>query len=131
MSDFDKSGYTSAHFSSGDKIEKGSPIYKAINDDEWSIVLKFNKSDVKKYKKTSNITIKFLKDNLTTTANLKIVKGADENQYGVVTLAKYVVCLLYTSQRLLLRENPVRHRKINAEMTIRCLLPMPHMMIRK
>ena len=99
MSDFDKSGYTSAHFSSGDKIEKGSPIYKAINDDEWSIVLKFNKSDVKKYKKTSNITIKFLKDNLTTTANLKIVKGADENQYGVVTLAKYVV--RYATDRFL------------------------------
>lgn len=99
MSDFDKSGYTSAHFSSGDKIEKGSPIYKAINDDEWSIVLKFNKNDVKKYKKTSNITIKFLKDNLTTTANLKIVKGADENQYGVVTLAKYVV--RYATDRFL------------------------------
>ena len=99
MSDFDKSGYTSAHFSSGDKIEKGSPIYKAINDDEWSIVLKFNKNDVKKYKKTSNITIKFIKDNLTTTANLKIVKGADENQYGVVTLAKYVV--RYATDRFL------------------------------
>lgn len=98
-SDFDKSNYTSAHFSSGDKVEKGTPIYKTINDDEWSIILKFNKKDVKKYKKTTNITIKFLKDNLTTTANLKIVKGADGNRYGVITLAKYVV--RYATDRFL------------------------------
>ena len=99
QSNFEKSNYTSAHFSSGDKIEKGTPIYKAINDDEWSIVLKFDKKDIEKYKKTTNITIKFLKDNLTTTANLKIIKGADDNQYGVITLAKYVV--RYATDRFL------------------------------
>ena len=33
QSDFDKSNYNSAHFASGDKIEKGTPLYKAINDD--------------------------------------------------------------------------------------------------
>ena len=99
QSHFDKSNYTSAHFSSGNKIEQGTPIYKTINDDEWNIVLKFNKKDVKKYKKTTNITIKFLKDNLTTTANLKIVTGDDGNKYGVVTLAKYVV--RYATDRFL------------------------------
>lgn len=99
QSDYEKINYTSAHFSSGDKVEKGTPIYKTINDDEWSIVLKFNKKDVKKYKKINNISIKFLKDNLTTTANLKIVKGADGNKYGVITLAKYVV--RYATDRFL------------------------------
>lgn len=99
LSHFDKSNYTSAHFSSGDKIEKGTPLYKAINDDEWNIVIKFSKSDVKKYKKVSNITVKFLKDNLSTTANLKIIKGADGNKYGVITLAKYVV--RYATDRFL------------------------------
>ncbi|MFR4319370.1 MAG: HlyD family efflux transporter periplasmic adaptor subunit, partial [Eubacterium sp.] len=89
-SDYDKSEYIAALFSSGDKITKGAPIYKAINDDEWSIALKFNKKDVKKYKDTTNIVIKFLKDGLSTTANLKIVKGADGNSYGVVTLSKYL-----------------------------------------
>ena len=34
-SDYDKSEYIAALFSSGDKITKGAPIYKAINDDEW------------------------------------------------------------------------------------------------
>lgn len=98
-SDYDKSEYIAALFSSGDKITKGAPIYKAINDDEWSIALKFNKKDVKKYKDTTNIVIKFLKDGLSTTANLKIVKGADGNSYGVVTLSKYVV--RYATDRFL------------------------------
>ncbi len=99
MSNFDKTNYTSAHFSSGNKVEKGSPLYKAINNDEWNIVIKLNKKDLKKYKKVTNITIKFLKDNLTTTANLDIIKGADGNRYGVITLAKYVV--RYATDRFL------------------------------
>ena len=32
LSNFDKTNYTSAHFSSGNKVEKGSPLYKAINN---------------------------------------------------------------------------------------------------
>lgn len=99
LSNFDKTNYTSAHFSSGNKVEKGAPLYKAINNDEWNIVIKLNKKDLKKYKKVTNITIKFLKDNLTTTANLDIIKGADGNKYGVITLAKYVV--RYATDRFL------------------------------
>ncbi len=99
LSNFDKTNYTSAHFSSGDKVEKGAPLYKAINNDEWNIVIKLNKKDLKKYKHVQNITIKFLKDNLTTTANLNIVKGADGNKYGVISLAKYVV--RYATDRFL------------------------------
>ncbi len=98
LSNFE-TNYTSAHFSSGNKVEKGSPLYKAINNDEWNIVIKLNKKDLKKYKKVTNITIKFLKDNLTTTANLDIIKGADGNRYGVITLAKYVV--RYATDRFL------------------------------
>ncbi len=99
LSNFDNTNYTSAHFSSGSKVEKGTPLYKAINNDEWNIVIKFSKKDLKKYKHVKNISIKFLKDNLTTTANLDIIKGADGNKYGVITLAKYVV--RYATDRFL------------------------------
>lgn len=112
-SDFDKNHYTTAHFSSGDKIEKGSPIYKTINDEEWNIVLKFNKSDIKKYKNTSKISVKFLKDNLTTTANFKIVKGKDKKKYGVITLSKYAI--RYATDRFLdieIVETPVSGLKV-------------------
>lgn len=99
LSHFNKTNYVSAHFSSGDKIEKGTPIYKAIHDEEWNIVVKFSNSDIKKYKNVTKISVKFLKDNLTTTANLKIIKGADGNKYGVITLAKYAV--RYATDRFL------------------------------
>lgn len=98
-SDFDKSAYTSAKFSSGEKIDSGTPIYKTINDEEWSIAIEFTKSDLKKYKDVSGIKIKFLKDGLTTTANLEIVKGADKNRYGIITLSKYMV--RYASDRFI------------------------------
>lgn len=126
-SDYDKSEYIAALFSSGDKITKGAPIYKAINDDEWSIALKFNKKDVKKYKDTTNIVIKFLKDGLSTTANLKIVKGADGNSYGVVTLSKYVV--RYATDRFLdveIVETPKKGLKVpKSSVTSKSLYVIP------
>lgn len=88
---FDKSGYTCARFSSGEQIEKGTPIYKAINDEEWSIAIQLTKQEAKKYKDQNGVKIKFLKDGLNTTANMEVVKGADKQYYGIITLSKYSV----------------------------------------
>ncbi len=98
-SDFDKSGYASAKFSSGDQVDASTPIYKVVNDEEWSIAIPLTKRQVKKYKETTGIKIKFLKDNLTTTANFRIVRGADNNKYGIITLSKYMV--RYVNDRFL------------------------------
>ena len=91
MDDFRAKNYSSQLVNSGDYVEANDPIYKSITDDEWSIVVPFTKNEVKKYKDTVGVKIKFNKDNITTTANIKIVKGADGKKYGVITLAKYVV----------------------------------------
>jgi hypothetical protein len=96
---FDKSNYTVAKFSSGDKIDAGTPIYKTVNDEEWSIAIPLSKKEAKKYKKKTGIKIKFLKDGVSTTANFKIVKGADKNKYGIITLSKYMV--RYASDRFI------------------------------
>ncbi|MFQ9442688.1 MAG: HlyD family efflux transporter periplasmic adaptor subunit, partial [Eubacterium ventriosum] len=68
---FDKNSYVDVKFSSGTKTEKGNPIYKTVNDEEWSIAVQFTKKEAKKYKKVNGVKIKFLKDGLTTTANIK------------------------------------------------------------
>ena len=94
MDDFRAKNYSSQLVNSGDYVEANEPIYKSITDDEWSIVVPFTKNEVKKYKDTVGVKIKFNKDNITTTANIKIVKGADGNNYGVITLAKYVRLLI-------------------------------------
>lgn len=97
--DFDKVAYTSAKFSSGDKVEKSTPIYKAVNDEQWSIAVPLTKAQIKKYKKITGIKLKFLKDGLTTTANFEIIKGADNKKYGIISLAKYMV--RYVNDRFL------------------------------
>ncbi|MFQ9515434.1 MAG: HlyD family efflux transporter periplasmic adaptor subunit [Eubacterium sp.] len=96
---FNKSDYTAATFSSGDKIDSGTPIYKTINDEEWSIAIQLSNAEAKKYKGKTGINIKFLKDGLSTTANFKIVKGADKKKYGIITLSKYIV--RYASDRFI------------------------------
>lgn len=96
-SDFDKSEYAMAKFSSGDKIDASTPIYKTVNDEEWSIAIQLTKNDVKKFKNKTGVKIKFLKDGVTTTANFKIVKGVDKKKYGIITLARYMI--RYASDR--------------------------------
>ena len=49
------------------------------------------KKEAKKYKKVNGVKIKFLKDGLTTTANIKVVKGQDRKYYGIITLSKYMI----------------------------------------
>lgn len=98
-SDFDQSEYVSAQFSSGMEIEKGAPIYKTIHSEEWSIAVQFTKAQAKKYKDKNGITIKFLKDDVTTTANLEIAKGDDGKRYGIISLSKYLV--RYATDRFL------------------------------
>lgn len=88
---FDKNNYNLVHFSSGDRIDVNSPIYKTINDEEWSIAIPLNDEEVKRFKNQSGVEIKFLKDNVTTTANFEIVKGTDKNKYGIITMARYMV----------------------------------------
>ena len=54
-----------------------------------------------------------MKDNLTTTANFKIVKGKDKKKYGVITLSKYAT--RYATDRFLdieIVETPVSGLKV-------------------
>lgn len=89
--DFDDSDYVAATVNSGDFVNSGTPICKTVTDEEWSIAVQFSDEDVKKYTDVNGIKIKFIKDGITTTANLEIVKGSDNNNYGIITLAKYMV----------------------------------------
>lgn len=97
--DFYKDSYVAAGINSGDQIKKGNPIYKTVTDEEWRIAIQLTKDEIKKYKKTTGVRIKFLKDGITSTANFEIVKGADKKKYGIITLAKYMV--RYSSERFI------------------------------
>ena len=89
--DFTKASRTIKTVKSGDVVETKEKIYKVVTDDEWSIAVLLEDQDVLRYKDSKGVRIKFINENIDTTANFKIVKGKDNNKYGVITLSKYAV----------------------------------------
>ena len=96
-SDFTKASRKITTRKTGDQMAKGEDIYKVITDDEWSIAIELEDEDVDKYKDTKGVHIKFINDNLDTTANFKIVNGKDGKKYGIISLSKY--CIRFANDR--------------------------------
>ncbi len=111
-SDFDETKYKKASFTSNMKVEKGSPIYKTINDELWDIVIPLTKDQAKNYKDKKNVSIKFLKDNVTTTGNFEIVSSKN-GLYGKITLNNYMT--RYATDRFLnleILDTPLKGLKV-------------------
>lgn len=96
-SDFTKASRKITTKKTGDEMAKGEKLYKVITDDEWSIAIELDDDDVKRYKDTKGVHIKFINDNLDTTANFEIVKGKDGRAYGIISLSKY--CIRFANDR--------------------------------
>ena len=92
-SDFTKASRKITTRKTGDQMAKGEEIYKVITDDEWSIAIELEEEDVQKYKDTKGVRIKFVNENLDTTANFKIINGKDKRKYGIISLSKYAIRL--------------------------------------
>lgn len=90
-SDFEESKHYVERYTSGDKVDVGDKIYKCITNDEWKIAVQLDSDMAEEYRDQKGVTIKFSKDNLTTTANFDVVKGKDGNDYGIISMAKYAV----------------------------------------
>lgn len=88
---FDKKNYKVATIETGKLVEAKAPIYKTINQEEWKLAIQLSDSDVKKYKDTTAVKIKFKKDGTSVTTNFNIVKGSDKKSYGILTLQKYMI----------------------------------------
>lgn len=89
--DFTKASRKITTIKTGDQMAEGESIYKVITDDEWSIAIELEDDDVQKYKKSKGIRLKFINDNLDTTANFKIIRGKDNKKYGIISLSKYAI----------------------------------------
>ncbi len=89
--DFTKASRKITTIKTGDQMAKGEKIYKVITDDEWSIAVQLDNDDVEKYKDTKGVRIKFVNENIDSTANFKIVTGKDNNKYGIISLSKYSI----------------------------------------
>lgn len=98
---FDKSGYQKTQLRTNKMQSKGSPVYKIVTDDNWSILYLLNKEQYEKIKDNETITIIFTTDGLKQTAPVKVFqKGSD--YFAKVTLNRYMP--RYINQRFLSTE---------------------------
>ena len=74
---------------SGDLIENGSPVYKVINTENWSVYIKLSDEEKAKYADTTVLKIKFLEDNREIVGNFSIC-SIEGQAYGKIDLVRYM-----------------------------------------
>ncbi|MDD6797974.1 MAG: HlyD family efflux transporter periplasmic adaptor subunit [Clostridia bacterium] len=97
---FNKGKYNKTNLKSQDIIVSGNPAYKIITNENWSIYIQLTQSDIDKYDLTNknSLQIRFVKDDIVTTAPFTIVRNGD-NIWGRFTLDKYMI--RYASDRFI------------------------------
>lgn len=73
-----KEGYRKKEQKNNTRIKSGTPVYKLIKDDDWTLVIPLTKECAKELKDSSSVHVRFPKDNETMTAafSMKKVKGS-------------------------------------------------------
>lgn len=87
---FDKSKYKKNNVTSGQLIEGGAPVFKVISSEDWYIMIQLTDEEVAQYGDTSSVKLRFLKDNLTTTADFEMF-NVNGKYYAKLSLKRYMV----------------------------------------
>ncbi|BCN31199.1 HlyD family efflux transporter periplasmic adaptor subunit [Anaeromicropila herbilytica] len=87
---FDTSKYKKLQLRTTDLLEKGSPVYKVVRNENWSIVINLTKEQYDKVSNKEQINITFPKDNLSTYADITTFKKSNE-YYAKLDLNKYMI----------------------------------------
>lgn len=96
---FDSSDYSRTTIKAGDLIEAGSPAYKIITSENWSIAFMLSKDDEAAFSESSSLKVNFPDKGFSTTVPFKIVYGTDGASYGVLSMSSYLV--QFTSDRFI------------------------------
>ncbi|MDO5403745.1 MAG: HlyD family efflux transporter periplasmic adaptor subunit [Eubacteriales bacterium] len=97
---FDKTRYTKNSLKSESLVVSGNPTYKLVTSENWYLLIPLTSEDISRNNLTSKtaMTIKFKKDNITTTGAFSIVT-VNGNSYGRISLDKYMI--RYATDRFL------------------------------
>ncbi|MFU0827556.1 MAG: hypothetical protein ACFWTJ_08480 [Lachnoclostridium sp.] len=93
---FNMQDYKKTQLRTMELIEKGSPVYKIIKSDDWSVIVPLSKEQLKQLEDKDSVKVTFNDDGLTTTASLTIFQN-DSNYYGKLDFTKYMI--RYMNQR--------------------------------
>lgn len=75
----DKKDYHTSELKNNDKVKAGSPAYKLITEDSWTIVISIDETAAQSMADMKRVKVRFSKDNETTTAGLEIQNKADSH----------------------------------------------------
>lgn len=88
---FDRTNYTKAITKSGRMVEKDSPVYKIVTDENWSLVFPMTEADVAAYGSETSLKVSFPGKKLTAWGNFSMITGTDALPYGKLDFSKYMI----------------------------------------
>mgnify|MGYP000335623152 CR=1 FL=1 len=88
---FDWSQYTRQVGRAGELIEAGTPVYKIITSENWSIVFQMDDKDKEQFADQDTLTIEPLGSDMKFRGNYSMFTGSDGNLYGRLDLDRYMI----------------------------------------
>lgn len=98
-STFNSKNYHLENLKTDEVIEAGTPIYRIIKDEAWSVYIPLTDKQVIQLADRTTIRVKFLKDDATQTADIVIHSSTDGSYYGELKFTSGVI--RYSSDRFI------------------------------
>lgn len=106
---FDRSQYTRQVGRAGELIEAGTPVYKIITSENWSIVFQMDDKDKEQFADQDTLAIEPLGSDMKFRGNYSMFTGSDGNLYGRLDLDRYMI--QFESERFMTFEIYARKRR--------------------
>lgn len=88
--DFDRSSYQYKNLKTAEKVTAGSPVYKLIDNDTWSILIQLTSTQASRLEGRETIKVKFLKDDSSMNGELKLLTKPD-GIYAMITFSSGMI----------------------------------------
>ena len=98
-STFNSKNYHLKTLKTKERVEAGTPIYRIITDESWSVFIPLTDKQVIQLADRNSIRVKFLKDNVTQSANIVIHTSSDGSYFGELKFTSGVI--RYSSDRFI------------------------------
>ncbi len=96
---FDRSKYSRQVGRAGELIESGTPVYKLITSENWSIVFQMDDKDKDQFADQTTLTIEPLGSDMKFKGTYSTFTGSDGNLYGRLDFDRYMI--QFESERFL------------------------------
>lgn len=87
---FDNTDYTKTQLRTSNLLEAGSPVYKVVTSEDWSIIIQLTEEQYNKISDKDQVSITFPKDDLTTNVTITAYKKGD-GYFAKLDLDKYMI----------------------------------------